>query len=394
MSKINNTIVIEAEDFVNEYLLERLSEKITFHTFDHALDIKNNVKTIGSHCNLLEEEMFLAMVSALFHDVGHVYQDTDHIIKSVEIAKEFLSSKGIEKEQIDKVANCIYATKVPQNPKDKISEVLCDADLMHFATGEYFEKVELLRREWKNTGLHDFNKTRFYLNSIEFFKTHSYHTDYGKNVLAANKEKTMELIRNKINMRENKKNKKSTVPKAEIKKVKGHSRGVESMFRLTARNQISLSSIADNKSNILISVNAIILSVAVSMVVPKFGEIPEIIIPTLIFLTFSLITTIFAIISTIPNVSSGKFTREDIKQGKVNLLFFGNFYNMEYDEYEWAVEELMKNDEFLYLTMIKDQYSLGKVLAKKYKYLRIAYNLFMCGLVVSVIAYLLAFINF
>lgn len=129
------------------------------------------------------------MVSALFHDVGYVYKDKDHEIKSVEIAKEFLSSKGIEKKQIDKVANFILATKVPQNPKDKISEVLCDADLMHFETGEYFEKVELLRREWKNTGLHVSNKTRFDLNSIVFFKTHSYHTDYGKNVLGLIRKK-------------------------------------------------------------------------------------------------------------------------------------------------------------------------------------------------------------
>ncbi|NQU84982.1 MAG: phosphohydrolase, partial [Mariniphaga sp.] len=96
-------------------------------------------------------------------------------------------------------------------------------------------------------------------------------------------------------------------------------------------------------------------------------------------------------LSTIPNISSGKFTKEDIKQNKVNLLFFGNFYKMNYEEYKWAVEELMKNDEFLYSTMIKDQYSLGKVLAKKYKLLRIAYNVFMYGLILSVIAFVLAF---
>ena len=171
-------------------------------------------------------------------------------------------------------------------------------------------------------------------------------------------------------------------------------RGVESMFLLTARNQINLSSIADNKSNILISVNTIIISIVLTVLVSRFAEYPNIILPSLVFLTFSLITIIFAILSTRPNISSGTFTKDDIKEKKVNLLFFGNFYNMGLDDYDWALGEMMKDDDYLYSTMIKDQYFLGKVLAKKYKLLRKAYDFFMVGIILSVIAYVLAFMNF
>jgi hypothetical protein len=66
---------------------------------------------------------------------------------------------------------------------------------------------------------------------------------------------------------------------------------------------------------------------------------------------------------------------------------------MDLEDYEWGIEELMKNDEHLYSTMIKDQYFLGKVLAKKYKLLRISYNLFMIGIIVSVVTFVFAFIN-
>ena len=194
-------------------------------------------------------------------------------------------------------------------------------------------------------------------------------------------------------MLEQEKEKKLLEIKEKKAKPKGLSRGVESMFRNTARMQISLSSIADNKSNILISVNAIIMSITMTVLVTRFDEIPNIIIPTLIFLVFCLITIVFAILSTRPNISSGKFTKEDIKQNKVNLLFFGNFYKMELDDYEWAIGELMKNDDNLYSTMIKDQHSLGKVLAKKYKLLRIAYNVFMIGIIISVLAFVFAFVN-
>jgi len=62
-------------------------------------------------------------------------------------------------------------------------------------------------------------------------------------------------------------------------------------------------------------------------------------------------------------------------------------------EYEWAIRELINDDQYLYTTMTKDQFSLGKVLAKKYQLLRWAYNVFMLGLVVSVIAFLLVFLQ-
>lgn len=165
------------------------------------------------------------------------------------------------------------------------------------------------------------------------------------------------------------------------------------MFKLTARNQISLSSIADNKSNILISLNGIIISFGIAALASKFKEEPAIILPTVIFILFSLTTIVLSILSTRPNISTGKFSREEVRQKKTNLLFFGSFYNMKLEEYEWAVKEMINDDSNLYSTMTKDQYLLGKVLAKKYKLLRWAYNVFMVGIVVSVIAFLAVFLR-
>ncbi|MBN2773005.1 MAG: HD domain-containing protein, partial [Prolixibacteraceae bacterium] len=240
MSKINASVLQEAEKFVSSFLEQKLSEDIIFHTFEHARDIVKNAEFIGNHSGLNEDQMNMVKLSALFHDVGYVFQDIDHESKSAETAREFLSSKGIDEDQIKKVEGCILATKVPQNPQDEISKVLCDADLMHFATGEYFEKAEKLRKEWKRTGLYDFNKKDFNLNSIGFFKKHHYHTEYGKTVLEENKKKTLEQLNENIKMHKEKKNKKEGKKDKENKKLKGYSRGVESMFRLTARNQISL----------------------------------------------------------------------------------------------------------------------------------------------------------
>jgi len=306
--------------------------------------------------------------------------------ESVAIAANFLKQKGIDEKTINLISECIMATSFPQKPTNKISEALCDADMMHLGEEYYFEFAEKLRQELKAAGIKSFKKAEFEKESVQFFKAHTFYTGYCKREINSMKEKNLKRIQESISKRKLK-------TQIETEQDKRYSRGVDSMFKLTARNQISLSAIADNKSNILISLNGIIISFGLVAIASKFKEEPAIIVPSVIFILFSLSTIILAILSTRPNISSGEFSRDDIKQGKVNMLFFGNFYKMKLEEYERAIKEMIDNDQYLYATMAKDQYFLGKVLARKYKLLRWAYNLFMVGIVVSVIAFLLVFMQ-
>jgi hypothetical protein len=100
---------------------------------------------------------------------------------------------------------------------------------------------------------------------------------------------------------------------------------------------------------------------------------------------------ILSVLATRPNVTTGKFTKEDVEQKRVNLLFFGNFHKMKLEEYEWALQELVKDKEYVYSSLTKDLYYLGLVLNKKYKILRITYNIFMLGMIISVLAFGIAF---
>ena len=176
-------------------------------------------------------------------------------------------------------------------------------------------------------------------------------------------------------------------------KIEKPERGIDTLFRVTLGNHTRLSGIADSKANILLSVNAIIISIALSTIIPKLDSPKNVhlVIPTFIMLMSSVITMIFAILSTRPKVTSGFFTREDVEAKKVNLMFFGNFYKMPLNEYEWAMNEMMKDRDYLYSTMIKDLYFLGLVLQRKYNLLRIAYNFFMVGIIISVLSFVIAF---
>ena len=148
---------------------------------------------------------------------------------------------------------------------------------------------------------------------------------------------------------------------------------------------------ADDKAHIMISVNSIILSVIVGFLGKEIDNNYNLIYPTIAIVATGVLTIVFSILATRPNVTSGKFTREDIQNKKTNLLFFGNFFRMSLPDYDWAMQEMINDKQYLYNSMIKDSYFLGVVLAKKYKYLRISYNIFMYGIIISMIAFAIAF---
>ena len=172
-------------------------------------------------------------------------------------------------------------------------------------------------------------------------------------------------------------------------KLKTPQRGIETMFKVTSRNQINLSSIADKKANLMISVNSIIIS-AIFFIFKNIMDVPHFIIPCIILLIVCLFTITYSVLATRPNVTDGTFSEEDIKKKRVNLMFFGNFHRMELTDYSTALKGVMTDYDELYDSLIKDQYYLGKVLGKKYRLLRISYTIFMYGLIVSVLTFIMA----
>src|SRR5437868_921213 len=142
------------------------------------------------------------------------------------------------------------------------------------------------------------------------------------------------------------------------------SKGIQTMLRLTSTNHLKLSDMADSKANILISVNAIIISVVLGVLARKLQEETYLKIPTLIFLSSAVITIVLSILATRPKISMGKFTPEDILAKRTNLLFFGNFYKATFDEYYDAMKKMMVDTDYLYGSLVKDIYYLGVILGR------------------------------
>jgi predicted metal-dependent HD superfamily phosphohydrolase len=412
MAEIETTILSDAQVYVTDLLNHKLSKSIRFHTLQHTQEVVAACQKLAAHAQLSAEDQLALSLASWFHDTGYTSgQAKDHEMVSVQIASDFLTAHTVTDELKKKVMGCINATKMPQSPANTIEEIICDADLYHLGTETFKEKSRLLRDEIKEFGGEDLSKKEWRQNNIAFLEAHQYFTDYGRKKLQAQKEKHLADLKNKNPVevkKEKEKDKEAEKDKtkdkakktdltpeaaeAKIKreKEKEADRSIATVFRIMANNHMALSQMADSKANILISVNAIILSILIGSLIEKVQTDPNLQLPLGVIALVCVASIVFGILATRPNVSSGKFSHEDIANKRTNLLFFGNFHNASLEDYNWGMTEMLGDKEYMNSSMIKDNYFLGVVLAKKYKYLRIAYNIFMYGLILAVIAFIVA----
>ena len=179
---------------------------------------------------------------------------------------------------------------------------------------------------------------------------------------------------------------------SDLKKGLGTNRGIESMFRGAYRVQLTLTALADNKANMMISINGIIISIIIASVAPKLDSNPWLLIPTSLFLLGNLTSIIFAILAARPRVGSRHVDLDDLRHSEGNILFFGNFCKMQECEFVEGMSNLVRDRTTLYESMIRDIYGIGSVLQKKFALLQIAYNSFMVALILGVTSFITVFI--
>jgi len=390
----------KAEEYVINYFTFHQKPQLTYHNLDHTMAVVKAATQIADHYQLSEKDLFIVTAAAWFHDVGYLKGLDNHEESGAKMGREFLNRSGVDEETIETISHCIIATTLPQNPKTKLEEIVCDADLFHFGTDDFWEKNKLLRKELENRKGVSISKEDWKKCTTELLLSHHYFTDYSQSLLADKKKENIEKLQEK-KTKKNKKNdehkdeykitetEKSSIPKKKEKKSTGN-RAVETMFRISSGNNQRLSDLADNKAHIMISVNSIILSAIISLVLRRLDEYYYLAWPTYLILCVSIVTIIYSILATRPSLQNSSFTKHDLEEKKVNLLFFGNYQKMSLEDYTYGMEQVMNDQASTYKALIKDIYSQGKVLGRKYKLLRIAYNVFMYGLIASVIAFVAA----
>ncbi len=388
-------IINKADNFILELFKKNLPNTFIYHNYNHTQRVVKSTKELieNSELNVKEEQALL--LAALFHDTGYTVKFDGHEEESIKIAKDFLSRNQVADDVIEMVEECIGATKFSSTPNTKLEKIIRDADSSHLAK-EYFEDTsEFLRQELQLMNIHNYTSEEWLDENIKLFtEKHNYYTPYAVKNWKPGKDQNLSSLLEKQNKTEQKLKKEET--KARLKaefKNNNPERSIQTLFRVTLRNHIKLSDIADTKANILLSVNAIIISLALANLIPQLDSVTNkhLLIPTLILVVFSVASIILSIMSTRPNVTSGEFTKDQVEKREVNLLFFGNFHKMPFEQFKWGITKLIKDKDYVYESMMLDLHLLGIVLQRKYMLLRLTYTVFMIGIIVSVVSFVIAF---
>ena len=177
------TILYRAGRYVTKLLIHELPPDRVFHNLHHTINVMQGALKIGKAEGLDDTELEIVMLAAWFHDTGHVRTYTGHELVSMEIAREWLTEEQYPTARLDLVLRCIEVTTMPQQPRTKLEAVMCDADLYHLSFNTYDHYQEMLREEWRRELGIEVSDEDWNQQNMAFLTSHTYWTDYGKQVL-------------------------------------------------------------------------------------------------------------------------------------------------------------------------------------------------------------------
>ena len=373
-------------------------ERLKYHNLAHVTETLEIVKKMAEWYKLDPRDHFIVCAATLFHDTGFLLPDpSKHEAKSADLADTFLKSISVEESAINDIKKCILATRIPQTPASLTEQILCDADLFNLGTPGFREKNSRIKKEREALRGAKIKGREWRAKTIALLESHNYHTEYCRLLLEETKASNLLELKERQEKKLSKAAEEAPpgdsddkpLPKPE-KPAKRPDRGIETMLRVSFAGHQKLSALADNKAHIMISVNAIVISVTLGLVLRNYTSDNYLIIPTILLLFVNVTTIIFSVLATRPKIHHGFFTKEQLQEKRVNLLFYGSFYKMTSDAYEKAMRSMMQDSDFLYGTMIKDLYWQGRVMGRKFRLLHISYNIFMYGLAATIICYAVA----
>jgi hypothetical protein len=396
-------IVNNIKDYTFE-IIDKESDKNLYTTISRVYRIEKNINTIIKEDRIENIDIDCLYLANYVLNIEQAttkantlnFKDSETSIN--EILDSLRLKFKLNSETVNRVKTIIIESFPFNETKLLEFKIISDANIMDFAGSQGRDR---LKKMYEQMILKDFklSKSNWYDTLIGILDNYKTTTHFGQTHVQPSIDKLYKSLRKERKDHKNHTNlilqKELKISDQEIKKlkkdigkIKGRDdRGIQTLFRNTSRNHYTLNKMVDGKARIMITINSIILSLILGGIIGKSSNEVVLNIPSIIFAVTNLISIAFAIISITPNKTQGNFTEEDIRSKKGNLLYFGNFHNMHYRDFEWAFLQLLQDKDYLYTSMIKDFYYQGQILQVKNKLIRISLYTFLLGLVVAIVSH-------
>ena len=186
-------LVEKTGTYVKRLFNQYRANDLKYHNLEHTKSVTKRTLEIAANYSLSETELFILSAAAWFHDTGHLVGGPElHEDRSVIIMQSFLALNEVTKDIIGKIEGCICATKIPQQPKSLLQEIVCDADTYKLGTKDFLTTNKLLKKECELRGMPVDNWDE---KTLEFLQSHKYFTSYCQALLNKGREENIDLAR-------------------------------------------------------------------------------------------------------------------------------------------------------------------------------------------------------
>ena len=385
-----------SEDRIKEFVFNLFKDKLpaecVYHNYNHTKLTVDAVKEICEEYELDNQDNENLLIAAWFHDTGYTVSNKNHEKESIEIARAYFKTI-MEADRFDKISNLILSTVYLTEKENLLEEILHDADFSNIGKKKFNRRADLLKCEWEKINDKTYSDVEWAELQYDFITNKTFKTVVAEKLYGKRREQNISEQRKLVDKTKNDQYKLQLKEDSTKAKTQKEGRGIETLYRSVYNYHMELSSMADQKANIMISINTIVVSVIITLFGSgfTFGDSEGLrhvryVIPMLLLVVSSLISVTFAILSARPSITSKE--KYELNKKDSSILFFGNFAQLKLNAFVDHIRNLKDQKDELYDSMTVDIYHLGGVLVKKYKLLKWSYNIFMAGLVLCVIGFI------
>lgn len=165
----------EAENWVFAKLAHELDDVLVYHDIKHTADVVRAADRLCYLEGISQHDTIMVRTAALFHDVGFCEQYMDNEELAAGVAREVLPQFGYTPEEVATIGQMIMATRVPHHPRNKLDEIICDADLDYLGRDDFHPIADNLKIELMHYGIIKTDKEWDEIQ-VKFFNLHRYFT--------------------------------------------------------------------------------------------------------------------------------------------------------------------------------------------------------------------------
>jgi Family of unknown function (DUF5706) len=330
-------------------------------------------------------ENVLIIICFRFAGITNFFVDDESNYK---LLHDFAAQVEYPDEEIKKIELSITNNRNYTYPSSAVENVAWDAISSRFTVDDMIVHVTFLKEEFNRINKTQYTELQILTELRKNFIRSDFSTKYGKEHYLEKRDRNFSRLDKRIQKLEEIELESPFGNGKEINKFSD--KETEDLFKIAFRNYVHLVSVADSKAGLLLNVNSIIVSVAIAFVVRHTFNL----LPSIILLSFSFCTILLSILASRPQVNQ---FMQDKNSSSYQTFFFGSvdligneFSKAIWENYSLELDALLKGGkEKIFEEMYKESFNVRKVLGRKFMYLNIAYYVFIGGLFISIITFII-----